>query len=405
MASNLSHVFHRDRVLFKPALRTKLLLSLATGASDRGSPFSRPGIHLTFSGRTALFQACPLLGLTPGDVVLCPAYNCGHEIEPFLRQGVSVRFYGVDRNMRVDLEDLQSRVDERTRAILVTHYFGFPQDRQQIGQICLQHGLRLIEDCAHVLLGHHEAANLGTMGDLAIFSIRKFLPVPDGGALLLNDSPIKRPLSLRPPPWRRTWIKTLEQWRNSFLVPSSSPAHSVANRLVHLLGLPVILARRAWPFSSESPRGSNGRLDYDSDLLSWGMAATTRRILRIIDLEEVVSRRRENFAFLLESLGDVSGCLPVYTDLPDTVCPLAFPLLTPASEEWTHRLREHGISVTRWWDGFHSAVPWAEFPDSVFLKRNLIALPVHQDLGPRCLDRMVTELRKLAQSSPADFND
>src|SRR5437867_1289218 len=48
------------------------------------------------------------------------------------------------------------------------------------------HGLALIEDCAHVLSGEVEGKSLGTIGDAAVFSWRKFLPIYDGAELVIN---------------------------------------------------------------------------------------------------------------------------------------------------------------------------------------------------------------------------
>jgi perosamine synthetase len=90
-------------------------------------PLHAENSRLFFSARYALSGAIRALGMRAGDSVLIPSYNCGTEIDPFRDQHVRVRFYKIRRDMSIDVEDMIDRIDRRTKAILVTHYVGFPQ--------------------------------------------------------------------------------------------------------------------------------------------------------------------------------------------------------------------------------------------------------------------------------------
>ena len=46
----------------------------------------------SFNTRTAIWRAVTMLGLTPGDEVLAPAWNCGSELDPLLRRGLQCGF-------------------------------------------------------------------------------------------------------------------------------------------------------------------------------------------------------------------------------------------------------------------------------------------------------------------------
>jgi dTDP-4-amino-4,6-dideoxygalactose transaminase len=52
------------------------------------------------------------------------------------------------------------------------------------------------------------------------------------------------------------------------------------------------------------------------------------------------------------------------------------------------RLAHRAVASVHWWGTFHGAVPWQQFPDAVLLKRSVLALPVHQDLGPAHMQRI-----------------
>lgn len=87
------------------------------------------------------------------------------------------------------------------------------------------------------------------------------------------------------------------------------------------------------------------------------------------------------------------------TDLPDRVCPLEFPVLVDDLRRVSGALHERFILADVWWNHFHPAVPWAEFPDAVYLKEHMLVLPVHQDIEPYHLQKMADELCQIAGSS------
>src|SRR5580700_2347525 len=109
--------------------------------------------YLFFWARNAIYHSLRALNIHPGEKVLVPAYICAAAVEPIEAYGAKAVFYGIERNCVPDFTDLEARIDGGTRAILAVHYFGFPRGIRRIREICDQHGLSLIEDCAHVLQG------------------------------------------------------------------------------------------------------------------------------------------------------------------------------------------------------------------------------------------------------------
>ena len=84
---------------FDPPLHLRSLL--APPGLPQAFPFDQPGCRLHFSGRYALWAAIQALALPRGAEVLLPSYNCGTEVEPFLRAGLAPRFYRVGRQPRL----------------------------------------------------------------------------------------------------------------------------------------------------------------------------------------------------------------------------------------------------------------------------------------------------------------
>src|SRR5207302_10768735 len=91
------------------------------------------------------------LGLAPHSTILVPSYHEGIELDALLAAGYRLRYYRVDQDLRVDLDDVERRLDPSVAALYVIHYFGLPQPLAVLREFCDAHGLRLIEDCALAL--------------------------------------------------------------------------------------------------------------------------------------------------------------------------------------------------------------------------------------------------------------
>ncbi|MEL6741672.1 MAG: DegT/DnrJ/EryC1/StrS family aminotransferase, partial [Planctomycetota bacterium] len=160
-------------------------------------------------GSTAIWEAFRLLDLPRGSEVLFPTYHCGLELDVLAKAGLRPVFYGVTDSLGIDIDDLESRITASTQAVYVIHYFGFPHDLPSLRALCDRRGLRLIEDGAQAFAsamprGGDAPRAVGTFGDVGIFSLHKSLPVPDGGALVLNDPDLPPPRLARRPGWFET---------------------------------------------------------------------------------------------------------------------------------------------------------------------------------------------------------
>jgi perosamine synthetase len=372
-------------------------------AGDGGAPWRLPqrtGSRTlwTFHGTAAVYQAVVALGLKSGDKVLIPSYNCGHELEPVMRAGAGVGFYRIDSQLRIDVEDLEMAIDPRTRAILVTHYFGFPQKLEAVKALCDRHELALIEDCAHTLFSADGPTPLGLAGDFAVYSLRKTLPLPHAGALVCHDSRWEMPRVLDAPPGLSTWTKMLERRHKALLLPHAA-AGLVAARAAFLVGKLAVDAGRTlnrascrlgalqWDPDDES-------LSFPNDVLSWGIAPSVERALQSVEPATIVAARRRNFGQLLQAAERFADCTALIAELPDGVCPLYFPVVAADSERLVGRLGRGAVSAAEWWGAFHPAVPWERFPEARRLKEQVVALPVHQDLEDAHVSRIIRMLEQ-----------
>jgi perosamine synthetase len=333
-------------------------------------------VYYTHKGRVGLGLLCRQWQLKPGDEVLVPSYNCGSEIDPFVKYGLHVCFYRIDKAARIDEDDLYRRILPKTRLIYVTHYFGWPQDLTSLSEYCRKKEIYLVEDCALSLFSNPNNFPIGVLGDAAIYSFPKSLPVPDGGALVVsNGTQVLSGLSRAP--------------RFAMIVRSCMPlAKRTCLRMADKMGfysmLPSWVTRnRKRQETSMTEYGYPGMPDsyyYDPTLEEISCSRITRHILRHTRVEEVRAIRRRNYLQIFGELCENSNFRPLFPNLPDGVVPLYLPLLVDDREGICRKLNDSGISAISWWSGYHRRFDWSSFPEARYLKDHLLAIPIHQQL-------------------------
>ncbi|HSP79033.1 MAG TPA: DegT/DnrJ/EryC1/StrS family aminotransferase [Myxococcaceae bacterium] len=374
--------------LFVPALPTLwpgMLLARRTPMAFM--PFSASNVRWFYFARNAVWLTVKMLGLDKGEV-LVPAWHHGVEVEALVDAGATPRFYRVDSRWEVDLEDVARRIGPRTRALYFIHYAGFPGPIAELRRLADRHGLPLIEDCALSLLSSDGSVPLGTTGDVSLFCLYKTLPVPHGGALVING-PRQYSLPELPPP---PFISTLSHLLSSMLQNLELRAGTLGRGLRGLLrglGRGVLQA-------SELERVATGTRHFDRRHVDLGMSPLARRLAEAQELEAIVERRRRNYFFLLGRLRDVSP--PVFNQLPAGACPLFYPLVVEDKAELMARLNVRGIEAIDFWRHFHPACDASAFPEVVQLRRSIVEIPCHQDLSPEVMALVASEVRRALTS-------
>jgi len=390
----------------KPSIYLSQILP-KSGRKCNVFPMNQKRSYYYFSCRYALAMAIEILGLSRGGKILVPSYNCGVEIDPIIHLGIKPVFYNINKNLLVDFEDLFRKITRGVKAILVTHFLGFPEPINEIKKICVERNLFLIEDCAHALLSTHNGKPLGSYGDVSIFSLLKTLPVPNGGVLVINNKNISYNHSPEKPNFFATCFYAAELLKYKTIGNNNSIKENGINLLYNGVYLSLSSFRLMLAgFRKYFNRKGLYLVKPDSYLFvealrSWGISSLSKRIIERTNFEQIKIIRRRNFEYLLDYfLENERGVLP-FKELPLGVCPLFFPIILESAEEREtlyKALKSRGVITHPWWDRFHPGVAWEEFPDAVYLKTRLLGLPIHQDLTYKHLDRIIEEFEKAYQS-------
>ncbi len=145
---------------------------------------------LTTSCTHALEMAALLLDIQPGDEVIVPSFTFVSTVNAFVLRGARPVFIDIRPDtLNLDEALLESLITPRTKAIVPVHYAGVGCEMDAILDIAGRHGIPVVEDNAHGLLGRYKGRLLGTFGCLATQSFHetKNFTCGEGGALLIND--------------------------------------------------------------------------------------------------------------------------------------------------------------------------------------------------------------------------
>jgi len=141
-----------------------------------------------------LVIAMGALGIGPGDEVIVPAYTFIASVAAIVAARAIPILAEVDTSLNLDPEDVEARITERTKCILVVHMKGAPARMDEIMKIKEKYNLALIEDVAQACGGSYKGKKLGTFGDAGVFSFDywKIITTGGGGMILTQDENIYR---------------------------------------------------------------------------------------------------------------------------------------------------------------------------------------------------------------------
>ncbi|MDA7757809.1 DegT/DnrJ/EryC1/StrS family aminotransferase [Opitutales bacterium] len=139
------------------------------------------GLHLSLAAS----------GFGPGDEAIVPAFTWISTANVVEHLGGKVVFCDIDsKTFNIDIAQIESKITERTKAILPVHLFGLAADMDPILTLAEKHNLFVVEDAACGFGSKYKDEHVGTLGDTGCFSFhpRKAITTGEGGMVTTNDS-------------------------------------------------------------------------------------------------------------------------------------------------------------------------------------------------------------------------
>jgi hypothetical protein len=272
--------------------------------------------------------------------VWVPSYLCHTILEAIDPDITVVRYYEIDYDLNVPSNHWVSEVTSGDLVIFID-YFGFPYDHK-LGAWVKERGAWVLEDAAQALLSSH----VGLHSDFALFSLRKWMGIPDGGILRFPEGSPLVDISLEAP--QATW------WLKAF--------HAAVLRREFDEGLPT----REWfrLFREAEDAGPTG---------PYAMSQLSRTIFEnSVNYSIVAQRRIDNYLSLLEELTDYA----IFPKLEPGIVPLGFPVRVENRDIIRQVLFEHEIYPPVHWP-IEGVVP-PKYQDSHRLACQIMTIPCDQ---------------------------
>lgn len=142
------------------------------------------------SGTVALHLALAALGVGPGDEVIVPALSyVATAMAPLYQLAVPV-FVDIDpRTYNIDVNQIEAKITDRTKAIIPVHLGGLPADMDEIRALARKYDLLVIEDSVQAQGGVYRGEKVGALADAGCFSlnVEKSIPTCGEGGLITTD--------------------------------------------------------------------------------------------------------------------------------------------------------------------------------------------------------------------------
>ncbi len=151
------------------------------------------------NGTAALHMAAMAAGITEGDEVITTPITFAASANCALYCGARPVFVDIDpETYNIDPNKVEAAITERTKAIVAVDFTGQSVELDRLVEISRKHGLKLIEDGAHVIGTTYKGRANGSISDMTTFSFHPVKTVTggEGGAVLTNDEMLYKKLIL-----------------------------------------------------------------------------------------------------------------------------------------------------------------------------------------------------------------
>lgn len=142
------------------------------------------------SGTAALEIAVKALRIKEGDEVIMPTFTIISCAGAVAKVGAKPILVDCDpKTWNMDVNQIEERITEKTKAIMVVHIYGLPVDMDPLIKIAKKYDLKIIEDVAEVIGLEYKGEKCGSFGDISCFSFypNKHITTGEGGMILTDD--------------------------------------------------------------------------------------------------------------------------------------------------------------------------------------------------------------------------
>jgi perosamine synthetase len=139
---------------------------------------------------SAIRLALAVIGVGPGDEVITTPQICTAVNHPILEQYATPVFTDIQYlTANIDPADIEHRITEKTKAIICSHWGGYPCNLEEIHKIAAKHNLPVVEDGTDAVGAQYHGNPIGTISEFTCFSFQAIQQITtgEGGMLCTLD--------------------------------------------------------------------------------------------------------------------------------------------------------------------------------------------------------------------------
>lgn len=343
-------------------------------------------------GRSAQWAFLNAVGVRDAEVCL-PAYTCSVVAHAVVLSGNRPRFVDIELNtFNMNLDQLEEAIGPKTRAIIATHTFGYPQNIFLLKELAdratarFGHKVWLIQDCAHAFGARWQGQYVNSIGDVGIFGLNlsKLSTSIFGGMLTFQSSVLAGQVRT----WRDThfnqssWCKGLRRYL--YLLGAVISLSEPFAGATYLLQKRTPLLRH-WTHAYHR----DGKVEFPPDYLS-SLSDVEARVglSNLTRYRERISARQRSAIMLNDNLVSPIGWIkpPLIQGATFSHYSLRVPDRTNVKHSWARRGIELGdvIDYSLPHSPEYRSYANGEFPNSLEASRTAVNLPITK--ADRCVE-------------------
>lgn len=321
--------------------------------------------ELTASGRGAISLMLENV-VVKAKTVLLPAYICESLILPFIIQGYTCCFYDVNEDLSPILENL--KICDDIGIFLHMGYYGFPTNGclADIIKKFKNKGTIIVEDITHTLFSDFERFE---ENDYYVASIRKWIGLPSGGALISPTRTIKGNL----------------QYNEAF---TCIRREALLSKAQYMRGADELKHQYLNLFAK-------AEAILDKDFTPYYIDDISKTIINNLDVDALKEKRKANFRILSEGLIGIKYLEPVFRGLTENICPIFYPIyIYKKRREIRQILIEENIFCPIHWS-MPDHIDYSCFKQAARIYNSVLSIPCDQRYEMEDMERVVSVLKRI----------
>jgi len=323
-------------------------------------------------------------GAVRGDEIIVPALSFVATGNAVLQAGFTPVFVDIDRKtLNIDVAKIEEAITKKTKAIMPVHLMGKPADMDSINRIAQQYGLYVIEDAAEAHGASYKGKNVGTLGDMAAYSlyVAHIITTIEGGIVVTN---------------RTDFAEILRSLRSNGRACKCESC---------VLNTSSSYCPKRFSLGDKSDiRFIFERIGFSSKMNEIEAAVG----IGALDVfNDVLKKRRENLYYLMDKFSRFEPYLTTIKKEPyEDIGPHALPIIIEEDSPFTRNqlvdfMEKNGIDTRSLFQSMPTQCPGfaflkakaSGFPNAEYIGNNGLHVGVHQDLGLKECDYILDTIQ------------